>query len=164
MNYSTAVFLINDSCRGIEGIYEPDTEHKKQPRRTFKTFDKSVKVGDLIIVPSGTRHKFTTFKVTKVDVEVDPATNEKIDWVVGVVDGSTYDRLVADENEAIARIKAAEKTYQREELKKKMFAHMSDAERSALSISSAPAIAPPSGAKPPTPTPTSVEDDDDIKF
>lgn len=141
MNYSTAVFLINDACRAIRGIYEPDTDHKKAPRRTFKTFDPAVKVDDLIIVPSSTRHKFTTFKVTEVDIEVDPTTEEQIDWVVGVIDASAYEKVLADERDAIGRIKAAEKTYQREELKKKMFAHMDAEAVAALRLAgSAPAL------------------------
>jgi hypothetical protein len=126
MNYSTAVFLINDTCRAVEAIYEADTDQRKAPRTIFKTFDDTIKAGDIILVPSETRHRVTTCKVTAVDIEIDITTTADIKWVIGVVDQAHYEQLKAVEENAIRQIKAAEKTHQREELKKKMFANMDE--------------------------------------
>jgi predicted Mrr-cat superfamily restriction endonuclease len=134
MNYSTAVFLINDNCRAIEAIYEADTDSKKAHRTIFKSFDDAIKVGDIIAVPSKTRHHITTCKVTACDIEMDPETTEEIKWVIAVVDTSEYEEMKATEEKAISQIKAAQKTHQREELRKKMFAHMDEQAISALQI------------------------------
>jgi predicted Mrr-cat superfamily restriction endonuclease len=129
MNYSTAVFLINDNCRALEVIYEPDSDDGKfkAPREIVKTFDKSIKKGDLLIVPSSTRHHVTTVKVTAVDVEFDPNWSD-IKWVIGVIDMSLFEEMKATEEAAISMIKAAEKTDARNKLREKMFAHV-DAEK-----------------------------------
>lgn len=136
MNYSTAVFLINPHCRAIEAIYEADTDQRKAPRSIFKTFDDAVAEGDIILVPSDTRHRVTTCKVTAVDVELDITTTAEIKWIIGVVDQAGFDELKAVEQKAITQIKAAEKNHQREELRKKMFANMDEGAVKALQIAS----------------------------
>lgn len=136
MNYSTAVFLINPNCRAIEAIYEADTDQRKAPRSIFKTFDDAIKEGDIVLVPSDTRHKVTTCKVTAVDVELDITTTADIKWIIGVVDQAGYEVLKATEQAAITQIKAAEKNHQREELRKKMFANMDENAIKALQITS----------------------------
>lgn len=142
MNYSTAVFLINPNCRAIEAIYEADTDTRKAPRSIFKTFDETLSEGDIILVPSDTRHKVTTCKVTAVDVELDITTVAEIKWIIGVVDQAGYEELKAIEEKAITQIKAAEKNHQREELRKKMFANMDESAVKTLQLAnmSAPAI------------------------
>lgn len=142
MNYSTAVFLINPNCRAIEAIYEADTDTRKAPRSIFKTFDETISEGDIILVPSDTRHKVTTCKVTAVDVELDITTGAEIKWIIGVVDQAGYEELKAVEEKAITQIKAAEKNHQREELRKKMFANMDESAVKTLQLAnmSAPAI------------------------
>lgn len=147
MNYSTAVFLINPNCRAIEAIYEADTDQRKAPRSIFKTFDEAIKEGDIILVPSETRHKVTTCKVTAVDVELDITTTAEIKWVIGAVDQAGFEELKAVEQKAITQIKAAEKNHQREELRKKMFANMDENTVKTLQLANmnAPTIeAPPS--------------------
>lgn len=134
MNYSTAVFLINPNCRAIEAIFEADTDQRKAPRLIFKTFDDAISEGDIILVPSDTRHKVTTCKVTAVDVELDITTTAEIKWIIGVVDQAAFEELKAVEQKAITQIKAAEKNHQREELRKKMFANMDESAVKALQI------------------------------
>lgn len=141
MNYSTAILLINPSCRAIKAIYEPDvTDGLRNKRTLFKTFDPSVKVGDIVMVPSTTRHKVTTVKVTDVDVEWDVHTCEEVKWVIGVIDQAEYISLKSQEEAAINQIKESEKTFERNELKKKMFAHMSEEQIASLQIA-APKVA-----------------------
>ena len=140
MNLSTAVLLMNDKCRVIEAIYEPDgagpnkdhPETYEAPRELFKTFDEAIKVGDILIVPSGTRHCITTVKVTDVDVEWDPGTTKDIKWIVGVVDMAHFEELKAMDDRMFATIKQAEKTSKRNELRKKLTEHMDEAQRAEL--------------------------------
>ena len=143
MNYSTAILLINPACRAIKAIYEPDPSDENRPRakRTlFKTFDRSIKAGDIAMVPSTTRHMVTTVKVTDVDVEWDVHSCEEVKWVIGVIDQAEYISLKSQEEAAINQIKESEKTFERNELKKKMFAHMTEEQIASLQIA-APKVA-----------------------
>jgi len=143
MNYSTAILLINPACRAIKAIYEPDPTDENRPRakRTlFKTFDRSIKAGDIAMVPSTTRHMVTTVKVTDVDVEWDVHSCEEVKWVIGVIDQAEYISLKSQEEAAINQIKESEKTFERNELKKKMFAHMTEEQIASLQIA-APTVA-----------------------
>lgn len=134
MNYSTAIFLINPKVRAILAIYEPDTDSRKSPRATFKTFDPEIVVGDYILVPTETRHKMTINKVVEVDVDPDLESTATIHWVIGTVDRVAYDDVIAQEARAIELMKAAEKTHAREELRKKMMAHVDETKLAALQI------------------------------
>ena len=148
MNYSTAILLINPACRAIKAIYEPDPTDENRPRakRTlFKTFDRSIKAGDIAMVPSTTRHMVTTVKVTDVDVEWDVHSCEEVKWVIGVIDQAEYISLKSQEEAAINQIKESEKTFERNELKKKMFAHMSEEQIASLQIAAPKAAVGQSG-------------------
>jgi hypothetical protein len=134
MNYSTAIFLINPKVRAIAAIYEPDTDSRKSPRTVFKTFDPSIEVNDYILVPTETRHKMTVNKVVEVDVEPDLESPATMQWVIGIVDRSAYEDVLAQEASAIDLMKAAEKTHAREELRKKMMAHVDETKLAALQI------------------------------
>lgn len=122
MNYSTAIFLINPKARAVLGIYDADTATTKANRTMFKTMDQNLKVGDLALVQSGTRHLVTVVKITDVDVEFDIETSTKIEWVIGKVDIGAFVQLEAAEQDAIRRIQAAEKNRKREELRKTLLA------------------------------------------
>jgi len=119
MNNTTAVFLINDKVRAVLATYEAG-EHA--PKEYFKTFDPTIKVGDLVNVTSETRHMITVVKVTDVDVEFDIATGTKFKWITGKIDLSDYEKTLAMETSALAAIASAEKTKRREELRKALFA------------------------------------------
>ncbi|BEV44385.1 hypothetical protein [Afipia carboxidovorans] len=134
MNYSTAIFLINPKVRAIAAIYEPDTDARKAPRTIFKTFDPTISIGDFILVPTETRHKMTVNKVVEVDVEPDLESHAQMNWVIGTVDRAMYENVLAQEAKAIDLMKAAEKTHAREELRKKMMAHVDEQKLGALQI------------------------------
>lgn len=137
MNYSTAIFLISDTVRAVEGIYE---NSDNAPRTTFKTFDTSIKIDDYVVVPTETRHKMTVVKIVDVDIDLDVETNEDIKWIVGTVNRESFEDLTAQEEDAIARIKSAQKRKKRQEL---AAALMADAEEEikALPIASTGKIA-----------------------
>ena len=141
MNYSTAVFLINAEVRAILGTYEVDDENKKAPRTLFKTLDKTVRVGDFVIVPTETRHKMTVCKVVETDVDVDFDSVACINWLIGKIDRALYELTLSQEADAIAVIKSAEKTKKRNELRDAMLADSSEALRALpITIVATPAI------------------------
>ncbi len=124
MNYSKSVFLINQHARAIATIYEAEAaspSHTQPKRTSFKTLDPDIKVGDFVIVPTTTRHSMTVVKVVEVDVDVDFDTPEIMQWIIGVVDRSDYEKVVAQESTAISTIKSAELRQKREALRDSVF-------------------------------------------
>ena len=111
-NYSTLVFFVDTSVRAIKGIYEEDTSTKKQPRELFKTRDKSVKVGDYVIVPTDGRHNMALVQVTDVDVRLDLTSTEKARWIIDTVSTDKYEKIKSWEDKAI-------EAFQNNEAKKK---------------------------------------------
>lgn len=141
MNDTTIAFLINDDLRAVIGIYKPDLPgQKNEPRVMFKTLDKSIKVDDVVMVPSSTRHRFTTFKITEVDVDVDFDCPTKIDWIVGKLDTVLYDKYKALESAALVRVKSAEKAKKKRELKETLLSDPALKDL-ALTVDTTPAIA-----------------------
>lgn len=140
MNLSTAVLLMNDKCRVIEATYMPDAEGEQRDadgkprakRELFKTFDEAIKVGDVLIVPSSTRHKITTVKVTDVDVDWDPDCSTEIKWIIGTVDLAHFEELKALDEKMFKVIKDAEKTDKRNKLREKLTAHMDETQKTEL--------------------------------
>lgn len=119
-NYSIAVLVINAKCRAVRGTYEPDPVEGRETikRVLYKTFDPSIKVGDICVVPSDTRHKFTTVKITHVDVDdYDLDDTTPVDWIVTRVDQDNYKQMLAQEGEAVNLMRAGEKQKKREALR-----------------------------------------------
>jgi len=116
MDNSRIVFLINDTVRAVLAQYE---EHGKN--EMFKTFDQSLKVGDMAVVQSGTRFGMTTVKITQVDVDVNFDSTTPIQWVVQAVDKPAFDAILAQEAQAISAVQAAELRRKKEELRATMF-------------------------------------------
>lgn len=127
MNYTTAVFLINADVRAVICCYEPEEERTKNNRYTFKTLDKTIQKGDLVVVPTDTRHGMTVVKVVEVDVDPDFDSDIQLKWIVGRVDQAPYITTLAREAEAVAVIKSAEKTKKRNDLRAAMLADSSEA-------------------------------------
>lgn len=116
MNYSTAVFLINNKVRAVKGIYEDGGT-----TGIFKTLDETLKKDDLIVVPTSTRHKMTVFKITEVDIDIDMDANAKVEWVVCKVDQDAYKTILEQEDQAIQKIKSAEMRKKRTDLADALF-------------------------------------------
>jgi len=148
MNYTTAIFLVNRDVRAVLVTYEADEVGKPPtaPRELFKTFDQSIAVDDLVVVPTATRHLMTVVKVVEVDVEVDFDSNKEAKLIICKTDRSDYDRLLKLEAAAIQAIKSAEVRKRREELAEKLLADMDPdaaARLKALSAGDAVAIEAP---------------------
>lgn len=123
-NYTNAIFLIREDCRAMKGIFEADqAEDKPAKRELFKTFDKSIKAGDLVNVTTNTRHKVSVVKIVEVDCPIDFLhASEDTRWIISKVDLAAQENLTQMEADAIAAIKAAEFRKQRDDLKKTMMA------------------------------------------
>lgn len=131
MNYSTAVFLINDSVRAVVATYEDGGK-----KNTFKTLDQTIKTDDICVVPSTTRHGMTTVKVVEVDVNIDFDSTETVPWIVQKVDKDGFENLTMMEKQAVDMIHSAEQRRKREELRKSILADQAESIK-ALPISSA---------------------------
>lgn len=114
MNYSTAVMLINANIRAVRGQYE-----ESGPGEIFKTLDQTLAKGDIVVVESGTRWKYTTVKITEVDnVGVDFDSDKQMKWVVQKVDIPSHLAVKAMEDSAIEVLKAGELRKRREDIRK----------------------------------------------
>lgn len=120
MNYSTAVMLINDNITVVNTSYDKDCDGSGREFKRYKTLDKTLKVGDLVSVPTNTRHGFTIVRVEELDVEVDFESHVKIDWIASKIDNAPYDKILKEEQEWISVIKASEKRKKREDIKKNL--------------------------------------------
>ena len=127
MNLSRAILLINPNIRVIETQYEvdppPGSPSRDAPKKTlFKTLDPTIKVGDIVLVPTSTRWKASANKVTAVDVQIDDhdAPGE-LKWLIDRVDMTAYDRSVAMEQEAFTVMRDAEKKRKQTELLKSIY-------------------------------------------
>lgn len=124
MNYSTAIMLVNENIRAIRCIYEPKKDGSQEPKQyLFKSLDPSITKGDLVVVPSSTRFQRAVVKVIEVDAEVDYDSSIQVEWIVGKVNNADYAAIKRAEDEAINKIKGAEKLRKKKELAEKLFAH-----------------------------------------
>lgn len=123
MNFSTAIFLINDTTRAVMCNYEPGSPDKKV---MFKTLDPDIKVGDFVVVPTNTRHGMTISKVVEVDVFPDYDSDTPVSWIILKVDKTQYESILAQENTAIEKIKAAEHRKKRADLAATLTANAGD--------------------------------------
>jgi len=123
MNYSTAIFLISDQARAVLVTYESEDT---APKTMFKTLDPDIKVDDFVTVPTDTRHNMTVCKVVEVDVEPDLESSTDMKWIIGVVNKADFDQIKSHEGDAIAKIRSAEKTRKRRELRDSLLADVGD--------------------------------------
>jgi len=120
MNYSTAVFLINDDVRAVACTYE---EGDRATRTIFKTMDKTIKPDDFVIVPTDTRHKMTVVKVAAIVEDVDLDSSTQMAWIIGKVERHDFEALLEMEREAIETIKAAEIRKKKKAMRDAIFEH-----------------------------------------
>jgi len=122
---SKIVFLLNESVTAVKAVYEPGEDMLSKTATpkvyTFKSFDPSVKVGDLAVVETNTRFGFTVVKIIEVDVDVDFDSPIELKWLVQRLDTASHEAMLKSEAEAIAAVNAAEKRRKRDELRATMF-------------------------------------------
>lgn len=124
MNLTQAIFLVNKGARAMRARYEPglgDDQYNnpngtKVKNAIFKTLDKEIKVGDLVVVPTSTRHGFTVVKVVEADISIDFEDKTPIEWIVSRVDLSAHKVLVEQEEQLTDEIRKAEMEVRRNQL------------------------------------------------
>ena len=147
MNFHTAIFLVNTKCRALRLAYEWCDENGKDMKGTavntdiFKTLDQTIRVGDLVLGETQSRHKHAVYKVVETDIEPDLEHAHYIPWVAAKVDSSLAASKAAEE-EMLAAIRRRDKEKKRAELAETMLKDYGDVINK-LSISNAPAIAKP---------------------
>ncbi len=143
MNYSTAILVMNPDARCLKVTYEVDSTNSLAPREMFKTFDKSLKVDDYVVVPTTTRHNLTVCKVVEVDVDDWMDVSKDLGWIVGRVDMEDANKVKAWEMAAVESLKDAEKRKRRRELQASMTEAMNEKEKEGLSLMLASPLANP---------------------
>lgn len=125
---SRTIFLVNDNVRAVLATYEVDRLDApgSAPRTMFKTFDKTLKVGDYVLVPTETRHNMTVVKIAAVDVDPEIDSELAVEWVIGIIDRAAYENTLSQEGEMLNVIKSAEKAKRRAELAAAVLADSGD--------------------------------------
>lgn len=127
VNRTLAVFLLGTpGLRAVRVTYEGFDENKKPvgSLTLFKTFEKDLAVGDLVIVPTGTRVGFTAVQVAELDVEPDYESTKEVGWIVGKFDASGYASIIQREQQIIDAVKAADKRARQDELRKRLLGNV----------------------------------------
>src|SRR6516162_4762216 len=97
MNYSTAIFLINDNVRALYVRYEVGD---RTQRYMVKTFDQGIVVDDYLVVPQTGKYNMAIAKVTDVDVDVDFDSMTFVPWVLQKLDFSPFNEIIRQEDVA----------------------------------------------------------------
>lgn len=143
-NPHTALFLVNTQCRGIRLAYEwcdgdgKNAKGEKVNTDVFKTLDQSIRVGDLVLGETHSRHNLCVYKVVEVDIEVNLEHGAYIPWVAGKVDANLR-ALKSSEDEMLSAIRRRDKEKQRAKLAETMMTDYGDVIKN-LSITNVPAI------------------------
>lgn len=120
MNYSAAIFLVSDKVRAVKVQYQSEENAKRYQESmgyTFKTMDPNVKKGDIVTIPTTTRHHFTCAKVIETDVLIDDNASFEYKWIVGVVDVASYEAILDMETKIVEKVRAVQVQKQRRELR-----------------------------------------------
>lgn len=122
MNINTVLFLFRKDVRAIACEYEDVKENPSRKLTVFKTFDRSISTGDIVVVPTETRVGFTAVRVVEVDVTVDLDTKTPMNWIAGAINAKAFEVLKADEANFIARMRKVQENAEREKLRSAMMA------------------------------------------
>lgn len=169
MNPSLSSFVVESACRAIRVEYDPDNKSNNNPSYLFKTLDPTLTKGDFVVVPTITRHGMTVVKIVEVDMIVNYDSNDNYQWIIGKVDKTAFDSLLAQDSVVINKIARIEQEKKKRELLAAMGIADGDVpnyEQVAIAAPSAPARpAPPviEPIKPQRHTPR-TEPSDDIPF
>lgn len=135
MDNSKIVFLINDSVSAVRAQYEPETVGASPKTYVFKSFDPSVKVGDFAVVQSSTRFGLTVVKIIEINVDVDFDSPIALSWLLQKIDYDAFQKVLAQEADAVSVVQQAELRRKKAELRSTMFKDH-EASINALALSS----------------------------
>lgn len=161
MNLSASVMLVNKAIRPVRVEYDPDQWKNNSPDAVFMTFDPAIKVDDLVIVPTHTRHGFTIVKVKEIDFAVDFQDTRPVwRWIGGRFDKAQYESILAQEKIIKDRIAKSQENKMRKELAEAMglgevdFTDLDVANHGLLPATAVPAPGMGQSAAPPVEAPT----------
>lgn len=120
MNLSLSSFLVTSTCRAVRVEYDPDLAKNNNYNLLFKTLDPSIQKDDLVVVPTTTRHGFTVVKVLETDMTINYDTQTEYKFVVGKVDSTAYESLLAEDKALIAKVGKIEENKKKRELMEAM--------------------------------------------
>jgi hypothetical protein len=123
MNPTASVMLVEDSIRPCMVEYDPENYKNNSGTTFFKCLDPNIKVDDLVIVTTNTRHGMTVAKVKKIGVADVPVNFEGADmwgWVVGPVPHEQHKRILDTERQIVGRVQEAHTNKLKTELKDAM--------------------------------------------
>lgn len=120
MNLSAAIMLVDKNVRSVRVEYDPEVKYNNNPNKVFKTINKGIKTGDLVVVQTNTRHGFTICKVTEIDFPVDFNSSEQWGWIGDKFDKDMFDAVLKIEDGVKVRVAKAEENRMREQLKRDM--------------------------------------------
>lgn len=126
MNYSTALFALNKDLRAVLAVYDTPANQPNGKKQMFKTLNQDIQVGDIIVVPTETRHGMTCVKVTDVDVEVDLDDPTPVAWVIDRVNVTDWQVLVKQENEALKIVRDAAFAERKKKIRDSIVANASE--------------------------------------
>jgi len=119
-NTSLAAFLLNDGPMCVSVAYDAilDRHGKKVPSdvKSFKTFDRTLKEGDLVVIPTDTRWGFTVGKVVAINVRVNYSSPEIMRWIASRVDEEAYAAILKQEEVLITKVAQAQENRAKREL------------------------------------------------
>lgn len=156
MNPSLSSFVVESACRAIRVEYDPDNKSNNNTNYLFKTLDPTLAKGDFVNVPTNTRHGMTVVKITEVDMIVNYDSTDNYQWIIGKVDKTAFDALLAQDRVVIDKIARIEQDKKKRELLAAMGIAEGDVpnyDQIALAVPSAPArpTAPEETIQPPAP-------------
>lgn len=127
-NYSLAILVLEETVRCIAVSYDPnDTIYvpggkKPKPKTvSFKTLDQDLKPGDLVVVPTDTRHGFTVGKVEEVDLAVDFSSPEQMRWIATKFDVDEYEQILKREEELVGKVRNSNVNTARRQMQQALF-------------------------------------------
>ena len=127
MHDSNRIFLASDTVRAVKGIFETDVNNQPTAKREFfKTFNASLKVGDLVNVETSTRHGVSVIKIVEVDVDIDVESNEPTRWIIGKVETAEYEKFRTMEADMVSEMKKAELKAKRDDMRAKVMGRHAD--------------------------------------
>lgn len=114
---SRLVYLVNPDVITVRAKYEPDINASYE----FKTLDKTLTKGDIVIVPTDTRCGFTCVEISEVDVDSDVEATSEIKWIVGRVDTPAFEKTLEAEKELQTTYRQMQRRKRRAELASNLF-------------------------------------------
>jgi hypothetical protein len=117
MNLNTAIFLYDDNVRAVAVEYEAIEDNSQRKLAIFKTFDDTLKPGDIVAVPTSTRVGFTACRVVEADHQVDLDTKTPIPWIAGKLNIEAFAKLKDQEQTFLAAMRRVQHDAERKKMR-----------------------------------------------